>query len=321
MKGDLFCIRTDKGYGLFQECGTYREVYGPFYCVYYTQIPSLSLIDEALRGKYYYQRINLNESGGHWVRDLYKQRLICNKGKELSLDEMCKENDGNINCPYYKNCYMTYLGNYDLPSDAEIPRYTRQIYEEPLAGKYSWHICDEAESKAICNEKGKIIFYKKLNEETKNYPDRPTMFPYELLLRFNKEYRNEDGDLWAERAIEEFFEENPQYRPSDEKYDDIKYPLPTDELRAISEQYDSQYAEFCDRVEKALLMFIAATDENRKAVKAPLISLLKELNAIDKDMQLFGSIESEEIYTYLVRILRSLKKVRLIDTLEGYREW
>ncbi|MDE6029542.1 MAG: hypothetical protein K2F90_04400 [Clostridiales bacterium] len=311
MKGDLFCIRTNKGYGLFQECGTYIEVYGPFYCVYYTQIPSLSLIDEALRGKYYYQRIEIDEFGGRWTNNFFKRTLMENKGNEISLYDVGIASEYHISEYYYKNCYMTYLGNYSLPSDAEIPRYTRQIYEQPLAGKYSWHVVDEAESKAICNEKGKIIFYKKLNEETKNYPNRSTMFPSGLLLRFNQEYRNEDGDLWAERQIEEFFEKNPQYRPSNEKYDDIKYPLPTDELRATSEQYDSQYAEFCDRVEKALLKFIAAIDENRKAVKAPLLSLLKELNAIDKDMQLFGSIESEEIYTYLVRILRALKKSAL----------
>ncbi len=321
MKGDLFCIRTNKGYGLFQEFDTYIKVYGTFYCVYYTQIDSLSRIEEALRGKYYYQRINLDEFGGHHTRDLYKQRLLDNKGKELSLEKMCNENKYNVNTPFYNNCYMTYLGNYSLPIDAEIPRYVRMLYMNFFAGKYSWDICDEAENKLIHNEKGKIAFYKKLTEEIKNYPEHSRIYPANLLLRFNIDYRIEDGDLWAERQIEKFYEEHPEYRPSDKKYDDIKYPLPTDEFRSISEQYDSEYAEFCDRIEKALLKFIASIDANRKAVRKPLISLVKEINMIDKEMQLMGSLEADDIYVYIVEVLRSLKKVRLIDTLEEYREW
>ena len=60
-KGDLFSIKTQFGYGLFQEFDSHLEMYGPYFIVYYSQIKSLTVdeIARTMQGEYYYQRIAL----------------------------------------------------------------------------------------------------------------------------------------------------------------------------------------------------------------------------------------------------------------------
>jgi NifB/MoaA-like Fe-S oxidoreductase len=123
--------------------------------------------------------------------------------------------------------------------------------------------------------------------------------------------------------MEKYYQENPQMRPCKKKYEDIKFPLPTESWGDMLEKSEdnTEYLAFCDKAEAALKAFIGAIDENRKAVQKSLAVLMKELNKIEAETGSIGILEAEGLYDYIAKILRTLKKPRLIESMANMREW
>ena len=321
-KKDLYCIKTDKGYGLFQEYDSYPTMFNDnmFYVVYYSQVNTLSDIEikQAMQGEYYYLRIRFDG----WTKGFPQNILLSNPNVEYSARDFgIKEED-----PYFGKCSVTYLGQYDLPSNVKLPKYSRKLVLSKLSGKYKWNIHNEINNCLESNERGKPISYKKLNEEIKSYPRYFGVSLMELLKRFNADYRQSDDDMWMEKYFEEFYEENPQYRPSKLKYEEVKYPLPVKELRELSKDIEEEkerkeYERFCDKIEELCLAFLDGIDQDKKAVRKWLKALIDGLNSLNKETGLIDTLEAEIIYEYVSNILKSLKKISLLEYLEEKRDW
>jgi hypothetical protein len=308
----LFAIRTNIGYGLFQEYNSYRY-YKPFYIIYRVQVQELfeSKILEALQCEYYYQRYSFKDC----ICGFDEVKIRQSKGREFKPSDF-----GIANEKAYNNSYITYLGDYPLPQDAEIPKYSRYLELSCFTGKHYWTLYDELMGKSI-QEKDKVKIYKKVTPEILPYPNFHGISPNTLVERFNENFHpNDYDDEWVEKFFEKYYQENPQMRPCKEKYEDVKYPLPTENWRKF-EDIDDEYIAFCDKVESAIKAFIAAIDENKKAVSKPLTVLLTELNKINSEVYGIDTLEAEELYDYIAKILRALKKPQMIDNIENMREW
>ena len=83
-KKDLYCIKTDNGYGLFQEYDSYPTMFNDnmFYVVYYSQVNTLSDIEikQAMQGEYYYLRIRFDG----WTKGFPQNILLSNPNVEYS---------------------------------------------------------------------------------------------------------------------------------------------------------------------------------------------------------------------------------------------
>jgi hypothetical protein len=314
MNTSLYALRTDHGYGLLHWFE--HDAIGSAYLMYYTQIPELSEreINSALAGDYYYQRIC-----DMIIRLQYhmNETLKKNQGVEFDLEKL--DNRGIISTSDYANCFMTYLGEYELPSNATHPEFLKRVSLYYYTGKYEWLICDRIKDRDI-SVNGKVISFKKITPEIAEYPDYGFSPITEILYRFNIKFRLSDfNDQYAEALLEERYQEEPYLRPTKEKYDDVKRPFPTVRWREF-EDIDDDYLKFCDAVECALDEFITSIDANRKAVSKPLCALLTKLNKISA-VHPIDSLEQEELYDYIVKILQTLRKAQLIDRIDNIREW
>lgn len=319
-KGDLFCIRTKIGYGLFQIIEKIPSVYHRFCIIFTKQIKNISIVEitKSMQQGFYYERINLGTCVSINNFDIY--RIIENQGVEFGP----KDFGLDIDDFYFGYSYITYLGNYEIPKSAKIPRYTRQLEFSYYTGKHCWYIHDDKLHEYVKKDNGKLKIYKTLTPEIAEYPLYFGTYPRDLVEQYNANYtQTSHDDKEVELFLEKYYLEHPDMRPSNEKFDDIKFPLPTDNLRNMLDKSDdnTDYLLFCDRLEKALLEFISSIESNKKAVKEPLKALIKELNKIEKETELIGSLEAEELYEYIVRILKSLKKPSLIEFIEDMREW
>lgn len=319
-KGDLFCIKTKIGYGLFQIIENTPSAYHRFSIIFTKQIKYISIVEitEAMQQGFYYERINFGMGARLDKFDINK--IIENQGVEFGPEDF----GINIDDFYFGYSYITYLGNYELPKNAKIPRYTRQLEFSYYTGKHCWYIHDDKLHEYVKKDNGKFKIYKTLTPEIAEYPMYFGTYPRYLVEQYNANYtQTSHDDKEVEQFLEEYYLEHPDMRPSNEKFDDIKFPLPTDNLRNMIDKSDdnTDYLLFCDRLEKTLMEFISAIESNKRAVKEPLKILLKELNKTEKETELIGSLEAEEIYEYIVRILKSLKKPNLIEFIEEMREW
>jgi hypothetical protein len=314
MKTSLFALKTDLGYGLLHWYENY--VFGCAYLIYHIQISDLSEfnINTALTGDCFYQRINdkILRLEKHMEETLKK-----NIGVEFDLEKL--DNRGIISTHIYAHCFMTYLGEYELPAGYSRPPYSKRLYINYYTGKRTWVICDTLTEKDIY-ENGKIKLYNKQTPDMLDYPSARYANLAELYARFNKNFRLRDyNDDYADYLIEKRYQEEPNLRSTKEKYDDVKSPLPTVRWREF-EDVDDDYLKFCDAVECALDEFITSIDANCKAVSKPLCALLTMLNKISA-VHPFESLEQEELYDYIVKILQTLKKAQLIDRIDNIREW
>ena len=234
-KKDLFSLRTDRGYGLFQEYDSYPNTFNyTFYIVYYTQIKTLSdkEIEEAMQGEYYYSRIGLNILGRGFPEEiLIKNPMIEFCAKDFGI----KEYD-----PSYGKCMVTYLGQYELPLDVKVPEYSRELEMSYFTGNFKWYIHNERKNQFEKNDKNKIISYKRLNDEIKLYPRKSVTSLMGLFKRFNMDFRISDDDKLVENAMEERYQIYPDLRPTKLKFNDVKFPLPTEELREMSKDIDEE---------------------------------------------------------------------------------
>ena len=322
-KGDLFCIRTNNGYGLFQEydCLSDSKFRDPFYIIYYTQIRHIADAEilSALNGEYYYSRIRLEEpilSGGFIL-----EKLLSNKNVEFSAEYWGAEKD-----PYYGDCYITYLGSFSIPTSAKIPNYSRLLNLSKFTGKHKWYIQNEKDSQLLRNDKDRLVTYKTLNTEISQYPRSLVIHPTEIVKRFDANYTQSNDDNWIDMEMEEFYQENPDMRPIKLKYEEVKFPLPTEEFRRLNKIEDednnqADYDRFCDKIEELCLTFLNGIDEDKKSTKKCLLALIKGLNILEEETGLLDTLEAELIYDYIVKVLKSLRKISLIEILEDKREW
>jgi hypothetical protein len=272
MKTSLFGLKTDHGYGLLHWFE--YNLLGDAYLMYYTQIPELSesAINTVLAGDYYYQRIIDRVIGleYHIAVSLKK-----NQGVQFDLEKL--DNRGIISTDFYANCFMTYLGEYELPSNATHPEFLKRVSLYYYTGKYEWIICDRIKDISV---NGKYKSFKKITQEIAEYPDYVFAPITEILYRFNIKFKLSDfNDEYAESLLEKRYQKEPNLRPTKEKYDDVKKPLPTVRWRKF-EDIDDEYLEFCDAVERALDEFITSIDATRKAVNKPLCVRLTKLTKI-----------------------------------------
>jgi hypothetical protein len=346
----LFAIRTNSGYGLFQKYLKTSAHGNYFYIIYCKQIRSIcaSEIKAAMNSDFYYERIGMTLKWDDIVEELMR-----NKGVEISLtenfDELVYSEYHKKNIYLYRNdfedCYITYLGDFPTPDNAQLPKFSRMATGDLYSKYHDWVLCDEKikdekeynyasftfeELKEVINKKlieydakpkEKMKIYKFITPEIVSYPRYGVTSPKRLLKHFNADYRTEYyNDEYLDKLREERYQEEPYLRPCKEKYEDVKYPLPTENWRKF-EDIDDEYIAFCDKVEEAIKAFIAAIDENKKAVSKPLNALLTELNKINSEVYGIDTLEAEELYDYIAKILRALKKPQMIDNIENMREW
>jgi hypothetical protein len=248
---------------------------------------------------------------------LHLKTLKENKGVEYDIFKLDKSEDHFKKC--YINCFLTYLGEYRLPPDARRPPYFKRMVLYYYTGKHEWAIFDSIEEREVYDGK-KPKLYKKVTPEIASYPGYGLEDLSEMLRRFNVNFTLSDfNDEYAEYLIEKRYQKEPNLRPSKEKYDDVKKPFPTVRWREF-EDVDDDYLKFCDAVECALEEFITSIDANRKAVSKPLCALLTKLNKISV-VHPIDSLEQEELYDYIVKILQTLRKAQLIDRIDNIREW
>jgi hypothetical protein len=346
-KDSLYAIKTKMGYGLFQRYKK-RDYAGatPYFIIYCEQIQTLSIEDiaRALSGEYYLQGFNPIIYGEQTFKELSDGgQEICGhvafncldtvkqSADEVSLDTLdfdfyVESSDSYLRFNHNEiaDCYLTYLGEYSFPSTAKLPDYTKILHFSYYTGKHCWIVVDESTGSRLCDAKGKAITYKKIISGIESYPRYGVISPGKLLERFNSGYYPEkDNDKAFEVFLEQYYNEHPHMRPTKERYEDVKVPLPTVNWRKMLEspQDEARYLAFCDRIDEALNTFISAIDGNRKAVRTPLITLIKRLNLTERETGQIGSLEVEDLFGYIAKILQSLKKARLIETMENLRKW
>lgn len=318
---DLFCIRTDRGYGLFQEYESFPNMFNEtFYIVYYEQIKKLHRIEieKALKGEYYYSRIAFDML----LRGFSQEKLLSNPNMEFSSEDF-NIDEGD---PYFGKCKITYLGKHELPMGVETPKYSRELYMSKISGTYNWLIRNEIKNCFERTEKNNIVSYKKLNKKIASYPRYYGAFLMEIKKRFNADYRQNEDDKWVERYFEEFYQENPDLRPTKLKFEDVKFPLPVEELRGISKEIEDEkerkeYEFFCDKIEGMCMAFLDGIERDKKSTKKHLVAIVEGLNDLNDRTGLIDTMEAEIIYAYLVKILKSLKRLNLVEEIEERRNW
>ena len=69
------------------------------------------------------------------------------------------------------------------------------------------------------------------------------------------------------------------------------------------------------------MAFLDGIEKDKKSTKKHLISIIEGLNNLNNENGLINTMEAEIIYAYLVKILKSLKRVSLIEEIEERRNW
>jgi hypothetical protein len=309
----LYAIKTDSGYGLFQyfQKSAIASMI-PFYIIYYNQIPSFDKIADALSGDYYYLR--LRDDLFPLVKDMDSA------SSEKRLTYALEDLDRNCLRTNHRNCHVAYLGEYELPPNAILPRYSRCEIINFITGKHLWRIIDEYDTHGG-SRSGK--FYKTITPEIEDYPCFYPEAPTRLLKFFNFKLTIEDlNDGCVDELIDERYLRHNFLRLSKEEYDGIKRPLPTEDWCYMLENPDVEieYLEFCDKIDEALNKFLESIDNNQPA-KTPLVILIKALNKIADDTGLIGPLEREELYDYIDGVLELLREPTLIDIVDKLRDW
>jgi hypothetical protein len=312
----LFAIKTNLGFGLFQEFGAY--IGKPFYIVYYNQISRLcdEQINIALSGDYYLSRLNFKMAWSElWGYEVDKLISKPNNWFFPTIPNAIVNAEGDH---FFGGTQLLYFGEYSLPQTAVYPKIAKLLDLNYFSGTHYWTLFDEVNGGYL---DGKFKKYKRVFAEMLEFPNARGIYPRELKDRFDTGFKFSDyNDDWAEAIIEKRYQEEPYLRPCKEKYEDVKYPLPTENWRKF-EGINDEYIAFCDKVEEAIKAFIAAIDENKKAVSKPLTVLLTELNKINSEVYGIDTLEAEKLYDYIAKILRALKKPQMIDNIENMREW
>ncbi len=308
--GDLYSIKTNKGFGIFQEFVESNYTYHTWFLIYYKQIKELTEleINQALAGDFYYLQLTFYSKKRYMERynDPNIQKII-NMQNILLDDSFCDDD-------------ISFIGNFPIPENAVEPRFSRSLEFSYFTGKHYWYINDNINGGLVKDSKtNKPVRYNIVTENIADYPDYFGKPLDELLLRFNMDFRSEDfNDEWVrKRILEPFWEEHPQYRPSKNKVQDILTPLPT-----INWSTKKNEKDLCNKIEEALNSFTNNIEKKDKIeIKSSLIDLVKKINKINNIKKQIGSLEAEDIYLYIVRVLHAIGLAELIELIDDMREW
>lgn len=302
----VFAIKTEKGYGIFQKIGkTNIDYMQPFFAVYYNTVKTINndSLQKALSGDYYISRIGLDT----WNGGFDENKMLKHK-KHWFLAK---------NAHYYGGSKVAYLGEFEC--NAVLPKLTRSF--EPLyySEKYNWVVHDEESETGVLS--GKKYVFNKLNEDIEHYPNFYAITPKELLDHFDNNFRHENfNDDWAMNQLEKYYKENPYMRPSGKKLEDVVKEIPTKHWKENNKN-DDKYLKFCDSVEQQLNMFTNGIIAKKQTVLKMLKTLITALNKIEKETGYFGTMESENTFAYIAKVLNSTKNTKLIETLNSTRKW
>ena len=125
---------------------------------------------------------------------------------------------------------------------------------------------------------------------------------------------------WAEQ----YYAEHPYSRPTNETYDELKINLPTVSLREMYHD-DTEKLQAISQIETALVAFADRLVDEGKPTSGKAKKLTKELvltlNKIDNEAEFIETMEREELYEYIAKLLAKLKKPEAIELIDEYREW
>ena len=308
--GVLFAVKLSNGYALFQDCG---EI----------EINCANTRSERFHYVIMYNRTFAELPTDYFVLRDEKYFFVPSMRYKNVCEEIVRTGKLNIEEPimvseteWVNQIVEAYcLGEQLLPNDIAPQRYGRDFDWSPYSNEIHMYLHDK-----FCWE----LF--EVKQETPEYlafsPDTGSIIYWLRHLQKGLVLADWNLALIRDRA-ETYYQKNPYMRPCKKKYDDIKYPLPTDNWRKMLEspENEAEYLIFCDKVENALKTFVVALDGNRKAAQKLLIVLLKELNKIELETHGFGTLEADDLFGYIAKILQSLKKPKLIEKIEELREW
>lgn len=176
METDLYAMKTNEGYGIFQryEADFLCKGVPPFSVVYRTQIKSLKDLKSALKGDYYFAQL------------FQFNRLSDKIGTEV----------------IYKDCAITYLGKYPQQSRIVMPQRARLLNSDSrISMQYEWAIMDltgkayfvdnHGEANTFKRPDGRLA-YKKLVPEIVDYPIFGVVTFNDLLENFNINFHPRD---------------------------------------------------------------------------------------------------------------------------------
>jgi len=309
-KPTLYAVKMNNGYCFFQYAGEVivTKVNGriqthKYYIVYETVLDILPRNPKNLSSsKYFYVKECLFNPDS--LKDITELKMLTSIKNQSGEWEPRKVPLFNLGC-------------YKLPKTITPPRFSRH---------YDWNLyTNKIKLEKFDCYQGKLFIFSE-KEESEEYLK---LSPYAGELRIWLEHLEKGFTLkdWnldrIKEKAEKYYNENPHMRPTDEKYDDVKQNYPVKEWREPLESNEEtkEYLEFCDRVESALKNFTNALDINSKQVQKPLVNLVKELNKISDETGFIGTLEREDLSDYIAKILASLKKSILIETLDRSREW
>ncbi|MDR2266612.1 MAG: hypothetical protein LBE09_03355 [Christensenellaceae bacterium] len=313
MKRSLFALKTNEGYGLMHWFDS--NVFGGAYLIYYNQISNLDQehIEKSISDDYYYQRISDNLTR----LDIYMKKLKRNLGVEFEIAKLV-----DFECPvkvYFDKCFLTYLGEYDLPVNASQPRFLKRLDFYYDRAEHEWVIYDTVK-KCDLFIGNRLITYKSLTPEIADYPGFAYVYLTEILRRFNTNFRLSDyNDEYAKKFMEQRYQEEPELRPQKTKFDELKKLSPTKVWRKLDNKGEA-YFQFCDMVEEAFNLYTSTLDENSKLAHKPLSTLLSQLNKINAKYPI-GPLEGDDIYDYISNSLKIIEKEKLLKNVDDVRMW
>ena len=302
-KGRLFAANAKNGYCFFQDTGkvVVRLESGKAedvnYIIYYErmfqEIPrKYNFLEDE---KYFYK---------NWGAPVGLKKLVGLNG------EIPKEFSANSKIRVYD------LGIQKLPCGIKAQRYFRSFEWNPHSDKTRMYLRD-----IFC---GELFEYK---TETPEY------------LAFSPDFggveatiNDIDGGFVLEKwnlermrlNAEEFYSKNPYFRPSEESYAELSAKLPSAFFRKIYEG-DAGNLKTVEIIDEALKTFAEKLVAEGKPTTVKASKLTKELvlalNKIDGETGFIESIEREELYGYIAKLLAKLKKHDAISVIDNYREW
>jgi len=330
MKKELYAIKTNKGYGLFQKYDTQPNGKACYFIVYHQQITDLKNIDVALKGEYFFELIENSD------------KLPKKKGVATVVDNdeefiQAMKREGIYFKPRTEYSEVTFLGKYKILQNISLPKYTRCLDMPTLkTWKYTWVIFNiygnqaryddnHTNMKYIVKNPDKILIYKTLPPDSLEFPILTVVgLPFWVLRkRFNEGYhpKNENDESIAEEK-RRYFESDSIVNEKGYSFNGLKETLPTTEWKESMDD-DEEYLEFCDKVENALKEYLETisvdTKDSGRCGKATM-ALVKKLNKIDADYGI-DTMEREDLCEYLENISETLKFPGIMTLVNNNREW
>lgn len=297
-KGRLFSVKVKDGYCFFQEAGsvfaklkngTTRSFY---YVIFYeclrNEIPRK--FDFLTNEKYFY-RTSISKKEIEALKNANGKKMIWNR-------------------------YFFDLGLQKLPLDLKPQRYFRSYDWNPHSNKIHQYLTD-----VFCAE---LFEYK---EETEEYLTYSSEFPG-LNATINDLENGFQLEKWnlevMKENAEKYYLEHPYDRPTEASYEELKLKIPTIMFKQMYAGNESKL-EVVEKIEQELIAYSNELVQDGKPTMSKAKNLTKEiiltLNQINLETDFIETVEREELYAYIAKLLAKLKKVSVIEIIDEYREW